>query len=113
MFTFPALCLLAGLGRATYHARDAIKAGAQGGNLSPASTSVTSRSISSGTGTHGSASSVVSVTAEPITASLTQGIYHRNVCDWAMKITPSNRVKFTSPVEAQAAGYRACKVCAP
>lgn len=111
-FTFPALCLLAGFGRATYHARDAIKSGARGG-LSPAPTSVILRPVNSRMGTHGNASSAVSAAAGSITASRTQGIYHRDACDWAMKITPSNRIKFPSPVEAQAAGYRACRVCAP
>lgn len=40
-------------------------------------------------------------------------VYHRPSCVWAEKISPSNLVTFSSREEAEAAGYRPCKVCKP
>jgi len=39
--------------------------------------------------------------------------YHFPNCQWALKITPENLVKFNSVKEAQAAGYVPCKMCNP
>jgi hypothetical protein len=39
--------------------------------------------------------------------------YHYPDCRWAQKINPENLIKFTSPEEAQKAGYMPCKVCKP
>jgi len=51
--------------------------------------------------------------AGSVIASRTRLIYHRPNCDWARKISGSNRTPFTSSRDAQAAGYRACRVCRP
>jgi hypothetical protein len=40
-------------------------------------------------------------------------IYHRPDCRWAKEIRPNNEVWFSSCEEAEAAGYKACKVCKP
>lgn len=39
--------------------------------------------------------------------------YHNLSCTWARRIRPENRVHFASAVEAEKAGYVACKVCKP
>jgi len=39
--------------------------------------------------------------------------YHYPDCEWAQKIKPENEVWFSSPEEAQKAGYKPCKVCTP
>jgi micrococcal nuclease len=39
--------------------------------------------------------------------------YHKPNCEWAGKIKAENKVKFRSKKAAEAAGYRACKVCKP
>jgi methylphosphotriester-DNA--protein-cysteine methyltransferase len=39
--------------------------------------------------------------------------YHLLSCEWAKKISPSNKRVFGSVNEAQAAGYVGCKVCRP
>jgi micrococcal nuclease len=39
--------------------------------------------------------------------------YHYSKCAWAAKITPSNLLTFSSPVEARNAGFIPCKVCLP
>lgn len=48
-----------------------------------------------------------------IIASRTQGIYHLESCEWARRIAPRNRIGFPSSRDAQAAGFRDCKVCQP
>jgi len=57
--------------------------------------------------------SLVSVTTDAIIANHALGIYHSPDCDWADTISPKNRVGFSTPLAAQNAGYRRCKVCAP
>lgn len=49
----------------------------------------------------------------PIVGSRTLGIYHRQDCEWALKISTQNCVGFRSPAAAQTAGYHACQVCTP
>jgi len=39
--------------------------------------------------------------------------YHRPDCEWARKIPPANLVIFASKQEAEAQGYKPCKVCKP
>ena len=39
--------------------------------------------------------------------------YHRADCKAAAKIKEANRTSFSSPAEADKAGYKACKVCKP
>jgi hypothetical protein len=39
--------------------------------------------------------------------------FHYPTCQWAQKIKPGNLVKFSSPEDAQKAGYIPCKVCKP
>ncbi|MGA9994754.1 MAG: Ada metal-binding domain-containing protein [Pyrinomonadaceae bacterium] len=51
--------------------------------------------------------------SDPIIANRTLGIYHLPTCEWAHKISPKNRVGFSSALEAQNAGYRRCQVCSP
>jgi hypothetical protein len=41
------------------------------------------------------------------------GIYHLPDCPWVEKISQQHSVEFLSPLHADAAGYRPCKVCAP
>ncbi|HLF70545.1 MAG TPA: Ada metal-binding domain-containing protein [Dehalococcoidia bacterium] len=43
----------------------------------------------------------------------TTKIYCRENCPPGRRTKPSNRVSFASEAEAQAAGYRVCKVCHP
>jgi hypothetical protein len=38
-------------------------------------------------------------------------VYHEPGCTWAGKIVPKNQVWFSSPTEAEAAGYRHCEKC--
>ncbi len=40
-------------------------------------------------------------------------IYHQPDCSWVDKISSRHRANFNTPASAQAAGYRACHVCAP
>jgi hypothetical protein len=49
----------------------------------------------------------------PIVGSSIRHIYHRASCDWARKISARNRVTFGSVSDAQARGYRRCRVCLP
>jgi len=39
--------------------------------------------------------------------------YHYPSCQWAQKISPSNRICFSSSADARAHGYVPCKVCNP
>jgi hypothetical protein len=39
--------------------------------------------------------------------------FHRQECQWAKRISPSNLLKFTSAEEASRKGYQPCKVCSP
>lgn len=115
ILTFPALCLLAGAGRATYHARDAIMANTQA-NLLSAPPPHSIRPIKNAIKTQRSASPVTLPAAGgggPVVASRTQSIYHRGGCEWAAKIAPQNRLSFLSPLAAQDAGCKPCKICAP
>jgi hypothetical protein len=50
---------------------------------------------------------------DPVVGSLIRHIYHRPNCEWAFKISTRNRISFSSPTEAQARGYRRCRVCLP
>lgn len=45
--------------------------------------------------------------------SINSDIYHYPSCEWAQKIQPANEIWFSSPQDARAHGYRACKVCRP
>jgi hypothetical protein len=49
----------------------------------------------------------------PIVGSLIRHIYHRPSCEWAGKISARNRITFASASDAQARGYRRCRVCTP
>jgi hypothetical protein len=49
----------------------------------------------------------------PVVGSSIRHIYHRASCDWARKISARNRVSFGSASDAQARGYRRCRVCLP
>lgn len=140
--TFPLLCYLIGLGRATYQAREELLFRLGGGqtqrsnithhnsgagvNSNSSNTSLLGAArqslwphaygASSPAGVGGAAATQIgqmTPTAQTIVASRTQGIYHRHSCDWALKISPGNRVAFAAPAEAQTAGYRRCKVCLP
>lgn len=46
-------------------------------------------------------------------ASKNSNKYHYPSCKWAQKINPNNLIKFSSPSEANKAGYIPCKVCKP
>ncbi|HII06017.1 MAG TPA: hypothetical protein HA349_01490 [Methanotrichaceae archaeon] len=39
--------------------------------------------------------------------------YHRPECRWAKKIASGNKIRFSSPKEAQDRGYTPCGVCKP
>jgi methylphosphotriester-DNA--protein-cysteine methyltransferase len=39
--------------------------------------------------------------------------YHKQECQWAQRISESNRIEFKSAEDAIAAGYQPCKVCSP
>ncbi len=39
--------------------------------------------------------------------------YHRASCEFVKKIVKGHRVEFSSPEQAQKAGYTPCKVCPP
>jgi hypothetical protein len=49
----------------------------------------------------------------PIVGSSIRHIYHRPSCEWAGKISARNRITFASASDAQARGYRRCRVCLP
>lgn len=57
--------------------------------------------------------SVSYTAAGPLVGSLIRHIYHRPNCEWALKISMRNRISFSSAAEAQARGYRRCRVCLP
>lgn len=40
-------------------------------------------------------------------------IFHKLECEWAKKISPYNRINFSSKEEAISKNYRPCKVCSP
>lgn len=106
ILTFPALCLLAGTARAAYDAREAITTSAQANfSASPPPRSIRPVSTAINTYAGGGGTSVV--------ASRTQNIYHRGGCEWAVKIAPQNCISFSSPLAAQDAGCRPCRVCFP
>ncbi len=54
-----------------------------------------------------------SATAPSVHACRTTRIYCREDCPPGRRTRPENRVSFESRAAAQAAGYRACKVCRP
>ncbi len=39
--------------------------------------------------------------------------YHQASCEFVKKMTKNNRVEFSSPEQAEKAGYTACKICTP
>ena len=39
--------------------------------------------------------------------------FHKPACQWAQKISSSNRIAFSSRDEAVKSGYSPCKVCHP
>jgi len=45
--------------------------------------------------------------------SANSNVYHYPTCASAQRINPSNLVTFSSAADAQAKGYRPCKVCRP
>lgn len=49
----------------------------------------------------------------PIVGNRTLGIYHRQDCEWALKISSQNCVGFRSALAADTYGYHPCQVCAP
>ena len=49
----------------------------------------------------------------PIVGNSIRHIYHRPSCEWAGKISARNRITFASASDAQARGYRRCRVCLP
>lgn len=49
----------------------------------------------------------------PIVGNRTLGIYHRQDCEWALKISTQNCVGFRSALAADTYGYHPCQVCAP
>jgi len=49
----------------------------------------------------------------PFLGSKNSNIYHKPSCTWAQQISSSNLRVFGSRSEAEAAGYRPCKVCNP
>ena len=51
--------------------------------------------------------------AGPLVGSRIRLIYHRPSCEWARKISSRNRISFASIANAQAQGYRRCRVCLP
>ncbi len=61
--------------------------------------------------------SITPPTALPSTGkyvgSKNSNIYHRPSCQWAQKISKSNEIWFSSIADAEAKGYRPCKVCKP
>lgn len=118
--TFPALCYAAGAGRAAYFGRHAIRAAIGGGAAAPSLSLSSPPPRTLGHNAARQTSPLASGAAKqqqqiqgPIIASRTQNIYHRPTCDWAAKISPGNRVRFDSPVAAQRASYRPCKICLP
>jgi hypothetical protein len=48
-----------------------------------------------------------------VVASSTRGKYHHPFCEWAMKISASKRITYSSATEARQAGLRPCRVCNP
>jgi endonuclease YncB( thermonuclease family) len=62
----------------------------------------------------GSKSSSSSTTYEgPFWGSKNSNIYHKPSCYWAQQIKSSNLIIFSTRSEAEAAGYKPCKVCKP
>jgi len=51
--------------------------------------------------------------SERYVGSKNSDVYHRLSCHYVNNILESNKVYFSSKAEAEAAGYRACKVCKP
>jgi hypothetical protein len=58
-------------------------------------------------------SPTVAASLRPVVGNRSLGIYHLPDCNWAAKITLSQRTAFDSSAAAQSAGYRPCRVCAP
>ena len=52
-------------------------------------------------------------TRGPIVGNRVLGIFHYIGCEWETKIVANNRVRFQSQLEAESAGYRACRICIP
>lgn len=48
-----------------------------------------------------------------VVGSVNSDKYHYPWCRWAKKISPQNKVTFSSPEEARKKGYKPCKVCGP
>ena len=56
---------------------------------------------------------IVSSYAATYVGSKNSDVYHYTTCHHAERIKASNRITFPSPEDAQARGYRPCKVCTP
>ncbi len=54
-----------------------------------------------------------SASAQPFVGSKNSNKYHKLTCNWAQKISTSNKVTFKNVSEAAAAGYQPCRVCKP
>jgi len=45
--------------------------------------------------------------------SLRSRVYHRESCEWALKISAQNRILFKNVEEAREAGFTPCRICLP
>ena len=57
------------------------------------------------------ASNTIDKDSKLLYASLKSDVYHSAGCQFVKRIKPENLITFNSQKEAEAAGYRACKVC--
>ncbi len=57
--------------------------------------------------------STVKASEKVFVGSIESTKYHYPDCRWAKKILPEHEIWFSSPQDAQARGYVACKVCNP
>jgi len=51
--------------------------------------------------------------AKPFVGNKNSKKFHVVACQYAKKMSPKNRVEFSTIAEAEKAGYVACKVCKP
>jgi hypothetical protein len=120
MIFLAAVFMFYGLARAFYEAETALPRGTalppQPASATPLHTTATAPALP---GAQAAAAPLFGVgaqaaaSAQRVVGNRSLNIYHLPACVWADRIAARHRADFDSPASADAAGYRACRVCDP
>jgi serine/threonine protein kinase len=115
VFTYLAACILLAYRRTQKEAKPHVATSQPVGwtPAPPISTSRPAPAYSSYSTRSKASGSSASTAPRALVGSKIRMIYHKPSCKWAIKISPRNRVSFSSEADAKGRGYRPCSVCSP